>query len=219
MWLLPYLCTCNQGTLRCWCGDDTQSLCVCLRSYIHQQERAAMVRDQLFPHEPLPGHEVPGDRAVITLSEMLVNELPTQDPRWGDTSTRGEPHVTASPQIAFNRNTLCIHVYFPHPSPSLPLYHPLYVPPSLPPSPDISTTSGSSLIIIYQLEDKLEAHRKYLHFLTDTSILDKVWESCTPTAVSLSLTNIAFSSCDCHWLPAVVCPCSRSAHVHLPVAL
>ena len=30
--------------------------------------------------------------------------------------------------------------------------------------------------MVYQLEDKLEAHKRYIHFLTDVGLLDKVQE-------------------------------------------
>lgn len=34
--------------------------------------------------------------------------------------------------------------------------------------------SSSSLIILYQLQDKLEAHTRFVHFLTDVGLFDKV---------------------------------------------
>ena len=45
------------------------------------------------------------------------------------------------------------------------------------PPPPISLDipgSSSSVIIIYQLEDKLKAHSRYLQFITDIGLLDKV---------------------------------------------
>ena len=56
-------------------------------------------------------------------------------------------------------------------------------------SPDIPGTS-SSVIIIYQLEDKLKAHSRYLQFITDIGLLDKVrgwinmndWPACLSSA-------------------------------------
>ena len=60
----------------------------------------------------------------------------------------------------------------------------LFPPSSLPPSylllyiPAYIDTPGSSssVIIIYQLEDKLQAHCRYTQFITDIGLLDKVVE-------------------------------------------
>lgn len=80
-----------------------------------------------FPPESFSSRlDTPLDCTVARLSEMVLNELPTSDPRWSDGGSRD------------------------------------------------SAGGSSSLIIIYQLEDKLQAHHKYLQFVTDVGLLDKL---------------------------------------------
>ena len=40
---------------------------------------------------------------------------------------------------------------------------------------DVSGVPSGSIIILYQLQDKLEAHNRYIQFLTDVGLLDKVF--------------------------------------------
>ena len=58
--------------------------CDCI-SYPAQSEATASSH-QLFPDESYshPSNDSLGDVAVKTLSEMVLNDQPAQDPRWGD---------------------------------------------------------------------------------------------------------------------------------------
>ena len=228
---------------------------VCCGSLVHldslppPQDMAFSLCRANFPPESFVGRlNTPCDLAVCGLSEMVLNDQPSSDPRWSDSGGKSSPslfalYTTSSScsMCPLNCAYLCSFYSPPHPphlhilptsTSSLPPHptstsslppHPPYLrilptsasslPPhspylhilptstsSLPPHPPYLHTlptstpslpphspylhilptspepSGgvSSMIILYQLEDKQKAHSRLVQFLTDVGLLDQV---------------------------------------------
>ena len=96
---------------------------------------------------------------------MILNDVPTTDPRWNKTNTSGD----AVQDMCTLIDTLIIEVSF-RKGINIQLF--FFVADSL---------GSYSLIILNQLQDKQKAHKKLIQFLIDMELLDLVSSSNTHT--------------------------------------
>ena len=132
-----------------------------------------MLCSRVFPNQSFTaGINTPGDVAVMKLSEMVLNDIPTADPRWG-----GAPPLSVS---SAGNNYMYVHVHtctyiYVHVCVCTVVILILVILTGL----SESFSGSSSMIIIHQLQDKLEAHSRLLQFLSDVQLLNKVRWACS----------------------------------------
>ena len=112
------------------------------------------------------GIDTAADIATTRLSEMILNDIPTTDPRWNKTNTSGNAvqHI-----YIVNRHVRLLKFLLER----VLIFNYFFVADSL---------GSYSLIILNQLQDKQKAHKKLIQFLIDMELLDLVSSSHLITA-------------------------------------